>query len=230
MILRRTLLALAAAALASAAPLSNAWAQPANPRVVITTSLGAMTLELYADRAPITVANYLKYVDRKLFDGATFYRASKPPGQAANDYGTIQGGLQNNPKKVLPPIAHESTLKTGLKHLDGTISMGRHAPGTAQADWFICIGDMPYLDADPKDPKNPGFAAFGRLVDGKPVAEAILGMPTDPNAGVGAMKGEMLVKPVRILSIRRAPAAAAVPAPATPPSPAPAAPPASPTA
>jgi peptidyl-prolyl cis-trans isomerase A (cyclophilin A) len=214
MILRRTLLALAAAALASAAPLSNAWAQPANPRVVITTSLGAMTLELYADKAPITVANYLKYVDRKLFDGATFYRASKPPGQTANDYGTIQGGLQNDPKKVLPPIAHESTAKTGLKHTDGVISMGRHAPGTAQADWFICIGDMSYLDATATD---PGFAAFGKVVDGMPVAQAILGMPTDPNAGVGAMKGEMLVKPVRILSVRRAPAS-----PATSPAPAPA--------
>jgi len=226
MFLRRTLLALAAAATLAPA----AHAQPANPRVVITTTLGAMTLELYPDKAPVTVANYLKYVDRKLFDGATFYRASKPPGQAANDYGTIQGGLQNDPRKVLPPIAHESTQKTGLKHTDGTISMGRHAPGTAQADWFICIGDMPYLDADPKDPKTPGFAAFGRLVDGKPVAEAILGQPTDPNAGVGAMKGEMLVKPVRILSVRRAPPAApAPPAPATA-SPAPATPPATPPA
>ena len=219
MITKRLLLALAAAlALGSAA-----HAQAANPRVVITTTDGAMTLELFADKAPITTANFLKYVDRKLYDGATFYRASKPPGQIANDYGTIQGGLQNNPKKVLPPIAHESTLKTGLKHTDGTISMGRHAPGTAQADWFICIGDMPYLDADPKDPKNPGFAAFGRMVDGKPVAETILGQPTDPNAGVGAMKGEMLVKPVRILSIRRAPPAPAAmpaPAPATPASPA----------
>ena len=157
-------------------------------------------MELFADKAPITTANFLKYVDRKLYDGSKFYRASKPKGQVANDYGTIQGGLQNDPKKVLPPIAHESTAKTGLKHTDGTISMGRHAPGTAQADWFICIGDMPYLDADPKDPSNPGFAAFGRMIDGKPVAETILGEPTDPNAGVGAMKGEMLVKPVRIIS------------------------------
>jgi peptidyl-prolyl cis-trans isomerase A (cyclophilin A) len=218
--LRRTVLALAAATLACAAPSSPAWAQPPNPRVVITTAQGTITVELAADKAPITAANFLKYVDRKLFDGATFYRASKPPGQAANDYGTIQGGLQNDPKKVLPPIAHESTLKTGLKHTDGTISMGRHAPGTAQADWFICIGDMSYLDADPKDPKNPGFAAFGHVVDGMPVAQAILGMPTDPNAGVGAMKGEMLLKPVRILSIRRAPPAApAAPTAAVSPAP-----------
>lgn len=215
MLLRRTLLALLALAFAASLT-TGAHAQPPNPRVVITTTEGTLTLELFADKAPITTANFLKYVDRKLYDGATFYRASKPPGQAANDYGTIQGGLQNNPKKVLPPIAHESTLKTGLKHIDGTISMGRHAPGTAQADWFICIGDMPYLDADPKDPGNPGFAAFGRLVDGKPVAETLLGEPTDPNAGVGAMKGEMLVKPVKIISIRRAPAATTPPNPPSP--------------
>jgi len=220
MLIRRTLLALIAAA-SLAAP---AHAQTPNPRVIITTAEGTLTLELFADKAPITTANFLKYVDRKLYDGATFYRASKPPGQVSNDYGTIQGGLQNNPKKVLAPIAHESTLKTGLKHTDGTISMGRHAPGTAQADWFICIGDMPYLDADPKDPSNPGFAAFGRLTGGKPVAETILGQPTDPNAGVGAMKGEMLVKPVKIVSIRRAPPEA----PATPPATAPAAPAATP--
>jgi len=226
MLLRRTLLALAA----SFAVASAAHAETTNPRVVINTSLGSITLELFADKAPITTANFLKYVDRRLYDGATFYRASKPPGQASNDYGSIQGGLQNDPKKVLPPIAHESTAKTGLKHTDGTISMGRHAPGSAQADWFICIGDMPYLDATAKD---PGFAAFGRVVDGMPVAKQILGLPTDPKAGVGAMKGEMIARPLKITSIRRAPAAAApapsAPSPApqpAPPTPAPAAPPA----
>jgi peptidyl-prolyl cis-trans isomerase A (cyclophilin A) len=216
MLARRTLIAIAlAAGLAGSAPISQAWAQKPNPRVVITTSLGTITLELFADKAPVTTANFLKYVDRKLYDGATFYRASKPPGQASNDYGTIQGGLQNDPKKVLPPIAHESTAKTGLKHTDGAISMGRHAPGSAQADWFICIGDMPYLDATATD---PGFAAFGRVMDGMPVAKQILGLPVDPKAGVGAMKGEMLVKPLRITSIRRAPptASPALTAPASP--------------
>ena len=220
MLLRRTVLALAFAS-AIAAPV---FAQPANPRVVINTAQGSITLELFADKAPITTANFLKYVDRKLYDGATFYRASKPKGQTTNDYGTIQGGLQNDPKKVLPPIAHESTTKTGLKHTDGTISMGRHAPGSAQADWFICIGDMSYLDATPKD---PGFAAFGRVVDGMDVAKTILGLPVDPNAGVGAMKGEMLVKPLRISSIRRAPPAPPSNPPSVPPpSPATPAPPA----
>jgi peptidyl-prolyl cis-trans isomerase A (cyclophilin A) len=198
--------------------------------VVITTTQGAMTLELFADKAPITTGNFLKYVDRKLYDGATFYRASKPGAQATNDYGVIQGGLQNDPKKVLPPIAHESTTKTGLKHTEGTISMGRHAPGSAQADWFICIGDQPYLDATAKD---PGFAAFGRIVEGLPVAKQILGLPVDPKAGIGAMKGEMLLKPVRITSIRRAPPAQPTPAtppPATVPSPPATAPPSAPPA
>jgi peptidyl-prolyl cis-trans isomerase A (cyclophilin A) len=214
MLTRRILIALSAASLAAAAhaqsppppapaPEGPPSAVSTNPKVVLTTAQGDITIELFVDKAPITAKNYLKYVDRKLYDGATFYRASKPPGQAANDYGTVQGGLQNDPKKVLPPIAHESTLKTGILHKDGVISMGRRAPGTAQADWFICVGDMPYLDADPKDPKNPGFAAFGHVVSGMDVVQKILGLPTDPNRGEGAMKGEMLVKPVKIVSIRR---------------------------
>ena len=231
MIDKRTLLALSLAAVAlpawaqtppptpsgSAAPTAASPPAPSNPRVLIHTTLGDIALELYVDKAPITGRNFLKYVDRKLYDGATFYRASKPPGQTSNDYGSVQGGLQSDPRK-LPPIAHESTLKTGVLHKDGVISMGRFAPGTAQADWFICIGDMPYLDADSK---NPGFAAFGHVESGMEVAKAILGQPTDPNAGVGAMKGEMLVKPVKILTIRRLPAAApaavtSVAPPATP--------------
>lgn len=214
MLNRRLLIALATASLATAAQGQTPAAPPpaladgpaprapsTNPLVTLSTTQGDITIELFVDKAPITARNFLKYVDRKLYDGATFYRASKPPGQAANDYGTVQGGLQNDPKKVLPPIAHESTLKTGILHKDGVISMGRHAPGTAQADWFICIGDMSYLDADAK---QPGFAAFGHVVSGMDVAQKILGLPTDPNRGEGAMKGEMLVRPVKITSARRA--------------------------
>ncbi|WP_337187515.1 peptidylprolyl isomerase [Phenylobacterium sp.] len=187
---------------------------PANPRVRIETAHGAIVVELYRDKAPVTVANYLRYVDRGLFNGATFYRASRPPGYTATDYGSIQGGLQNDPAKVLPPIAHEPTTRTGLKHGDGTISMGRHAPGTAQADWFITLGDMSYLDADPKNPRGaPGFAAFGQVVEGLDVVKTIIALPVDPNRGEGAMKGEMLVRPVRITRISRA----AAPPPQSPP-------------
>jgi peptidyl-prolyl cis-trans isomerase A (cyclophilin A) len=215
MLTRRILIALAFAPSLAAAAQAQTPAAPAavpsgpapaastNPKVVLSTAQGDITVELFVDKAPITAKNFLKYVDKKLYDGATFYRASKPKGQVTNDYGTVQGGLQNDPAKVLPPIPHESNLKTGILHTDGVISMGRHAPGTAQADWFICVGDMSYLDADPKDPKNPGFAAFGHVVSGMDVVQKILGMPTDPNRGEGAMKGEMLVKPVKIVSVRR---------------------------
>ena len=123
MLTRRILIALSAASLAAAAhaqvqvppPPAAVTEGPApavstNPKVVISTAQGDITVELFVDKAPITAKNYLKYVDRKLYDGATFYRASKPPGQTANDYGTVQGGLQNDPAKVLPPIAHESNL------------------------------------------------------------------------------------------------------------------------
>ena len=198
---RRELLAFAAA-LAVAKP--AAAAEPDVTPVALATPLGRIVIGLETKRAPITAANFLKYVDRRLYDGASFYRASRPPGSAADDFGLVQGGLQNDPKKVLPPIAHESTLKTGLSHVDGTISMGRHAPGSAQADWFICLGDQTYLDADPQDPKTPGFAAFGRVTEGMEILKQILVMPVDPRKGEGAMKGEMLAKPVPILTARRA--------------------------
>ena len=198
---RRELLAFAAAL---AVPKPAAAAEPDVTPVALATPLGRIVIGLETKRAPITAANFLKYVDRRLYDGASFYRASRPPGSAADDFGLVQGGLQNDPKKVLPPIAHESTLKTGLSHVDGTISMGRHAPGSAQADWFICLGDQTYLDADPKDPKTPGFAAFGRVTEGMEILKQILVMPVDPRKGEGAMKGEMLAKPVPILTARRA--------------------------
>jgi peptidyl-prolyl cis-trans isomerase A (cyclophilin A) len=222
MIARRLILAL----LAAIALPTAAFA--ANPKVKLETAQGAIVIELYADKAPITVANFLKYTDRGLFNGAKFYRASRPPNYTATDYGSIQGGLQNDPKKVLPPIAHEPTTKTGLKHINGTISMGRHAPGTAQADFFITLGEQTYLDADPKDPKNPGFAAFGQVVEGIEVVQKIIGLPVDPNAGTGAMKGEMLKVPVRITKVSRyveppkpvaPPAPAPTPAPVTSPTP-----------
>ena len=225
--LRRTLIGLCAAFAATAvqaqtppaAPPAAPTPAPAkpNPRVKLETAQGGIVIELFADKAPVTVANYLKYVDRGLYNGATFYRASRPPGYAADDYGLIQGGLQNDPKRVLPPIAHESTIKTGLTHkTEGTISMGRHAPGSAQADWSITLGDMSYLDADPKDPKaNPGFAAFGQVVEGLEVVKKIIVLPTDPTRGEGAMKGEMLKQPIRITRVSRV---ALTPAPPIAPS------------
>lgn len=176
---------------------------PALPRVALETAEGRIVLELETAKAPITARNFLRYVDNRRFDGAVFFRASKTPG--APQYGLLQGGLQGDVSKMYPPIAHEPTTQTGLKHLDGTISMGRFAPGTARADFFILLGEAPYLDADPKQPgDNQGFAAFGRVVDGMEVVKKIHAMPLSATKGEGVMKGEILETPVKIVSARRA--------------------------
>jgi peptidyl-prolyl cis-trans isomerase A (cyclophilin A) len=193
---RRTLLA-AAAALAA----RPAWAQGARTRVRLETDKGAIVIELADEKAPVTVANFLHYVDTRRMDGAVFYRASRAPG--APTVGIIEGGVKD-PAKLFPPIAHESTATTGLKHLDGTLSMARFAPGTAAADFTICCGDAPYLDARPQDPgDNAGYAAFGQVTEGMDVARAILAMPTTGPADNPAMKGEIIDPPVRIVSARR---------------------------
>ncbi len=176
--------------------------KPATVRVDLETSEGKIVLELEKERAPVTTANFLRYVDLKRLDGASFYRATK----VAPGFGLIQGGTHGDPKRSLPPIAHEPTSKTGLTHLDGTISMARNAPGTASGDFFITIGTMPSMDADPSQPgDNLGFAAFGHVVEGMDIVRHILDEPTSPTAGEGVMKGQILVAPVKISSAHREP-------------------------
>lgn len=205
---RLALRALAAAALLAAAPaLAQAPASAPPPaatvKVTLTTSEGPIVLELQKDKAPITTANFLRYVDQKRYDGVTFYRASKTPN--APEFGLIQGGAQNDPARVLKPIAHESTTKTGLSHTDGAISMGRFNPGSATSDFFIVVGDMTYMDANPALPgDNLGFAVFGKVVEGMDTVRKILAAPTSPTKGEGVMKGEILAKPVKIITARRA--------------------------
>jgi peptidyl-prolyl cis-trans isomerase A (cyclophilin A) len=194
---RRHLLA-AAAAFA----VTPAWAQTAvRTRVRLETDKGVIVAELADDKAPITVANFLHYVDTRRFDGAAFYRAARAPG--APTIGLIEAGVRDA-AKLFPPIAHESTTMTGLRHLDGTLSMGRFAPGTATSDFSICCGDAPYLDAQPDQPgDNLGYAAFGQVTDGMDVARAILALPTTTDPQNPAMQGQMLDPPVRILIARR---------------------------
>jgi peptidyl-prolyl cis-trans isomerase A (cyclophilin A) len=173
-------------------------------RVNIDTPEGLIVLDLNLAKAPITAGNFLKYVDGKRFDGATFYRASHPPGDAT--YGVLQGGLQNDTEKLLKPIAHEPTTKTGILHRHGTISMARNAPGSATADFFICIGDQSYLDANPANPgDNLGFAAFGQVASGMLTVKKILAMPTGGKATNPVMKDEILARPVTMKTVRRAP-------------------------
>lgn len=176
--------------------------RPATVRVNLQTSAGPILLELEKERAPITTANFLRYVDQKRLDGANFYRAVK----VAPGFGLVQGGVRNDPRRVLPAIAHEPTSKTGLSHADATISMARGAPGTASGDFFITVGAMQSLDADPAQlGDNLGFAAFGRVVEGMDVIRKILDSPTSPTEGEGVMKGQMLAPTIRILTARRVP-------------------------
>ena len=172
-------------------------------RVSMKTSRGLITLDLNRGKAPVTANNFLRYVDAHRFDGSSFYRATRTKG--AETTGLIEGGLKNDPAKIFKSIAHESTAKTGLKHKDGTISMARRAPGTANADFFICIGDQPSLDADYPGGDGLGFAAFGQVTDGMDAVRAILAAPTSLTAGVGVMRGQMLSPVVGIISVRRAP-------------------------
>ena len=184
----------------ASAPAPAPAAKPATVRVALETAAGTITVEVETERAPITAGNFLRYVDQKRYDGTAFYRANP----VAANFGLIQGGTRNDPKRTLKPIPHEPTTKTGLSNTDGAISMARGAPGTATSDFFIIVGDMSGLDAKPDAPgDNLGFAAFGRVVEGMDVVHKILASPTSPTAGEGIMKGQMLEPKITILHARR---------------------------
>ena len=175
------------------------------PRVKIDTTVGSFTVEVETAKAPVTAANFLRYVDQKKLDGITFYRTCK----VADKFGFVQFGTNGDPKRTLPPIKHEPTTITGLKHLNGTLSTARLAPGSARGDFTVSVGDQPSFDADPTRPDdatktNLGYAAFGRVVDGMDVVLKIFDAPIDPNATVrGSFKGEVPAAPVKVLTARR---------------------------
>ena len=173
---------------------------PATVRVALTTSMGRIVLELEKERAPITTANFLRYVDQRRLDGVTFYRTVRVQPK----FGFVQFGVQNAPKRVLPPIKHEPTSQTGVQHVDGAISLARLAPGTGAGDFTISVGDQrPSLDADPSKPgDNLGYAAFGRVAEGMEVVHRIQDAPV---AAGGHFAGEQIAQPIVITTARRLP-------------------------
>ena len=180
-----------------------AIAQPAAPatvRVVLHTSEGDILVAVETARAPVTAANFLRYVDSRRLDGTEFYRAMRTgPG-----VGLVQGGVRD-PRRLFPPIAHESTAQTGLRHVEGALSMARLAPGSARADFSIMVGPQHYLDAGPGSGGDGlGYAVFGQVVEGMDVVRRILAAPTSPTEGEGVMRGQMLSPRIRILTARRA--------------------------
>jgi peptidyl-prolyl cis-trans isomerase A (cyclophilin A) len=191
------LLALLGASMPGAGAASPA-ASPKLPRVRIETERGVIDVEIDAVRAPLSAANFLRYVDAGRYDGGRFHRTVTLGNQPASPVKieVIQGGvLAGLEKQDFPPIALERTRDTGLRHVDGAISMARDGPDTATSDFFICVGNQPELDFGGKrNPDGQGFAAFGRVVAGLPVVRSIQ---------AATAQGQTLTPPVRILRVKR---------------------------
>jgi peptidyl-prolyl cis-trans isomerase A (cyclophilin A) len=171
----------------------------ARPVIAIDTSLGTIRAELYPDRAPATVANFLRYVDAHFFDGTAFYRTvtTRPDNQPDKTIklDVIQGGADDK-RPGYAPIALERTSVTGVAHLDGAISMARDGPDTATSEFFICVGDQKELDfGGRRNPDGQGFAAFGKVIEGMDVVRRIHDAP---------VTAERLTPPIAILRITRA--------------------------
>ena len=163
---------------------------------IIETSFGSIQIELYPEKATVTVANFLKYVDAKLYDGTSFFRVCTPENEKERKIKiqVIQGG--DIPEvKQFAPIPIETTQQTGIKHEDGTLSMARDTPNSATCSFFICVNDQPELDfAGKRNPDGQGFAAFGKVTKGMNVVKEIQAQK---------VKGQYLINPVTIQSIRR---------------------------
>ncbi|WP_436977161.1 peptidylprolyl isomerase [Sphingomonas tagetis] len=196
MLVRPAFLLVPAILLTAAAPPEPA-PEPASVRVRLVTSAGNITLALDARRAPKTVANFLYYIDDGRFEGTEFYRSSRRRTDPRT--GLVQGGIGTDARRILPSVPLEPTSRTGIRHLDGTISMAHGLdPHSGAGNFSIMVGDNPGLDARPG---NPGFAAFGKVIGGMDVVRRILAMPT--GGGRGVMRGQMILKPVRIVRAQR---------------------------
>jgi peptidyl-prolyl cis-trans isomerase A (cyclophilin A) len=202
------LLALTLGPALMAAPARKTLAAVALPdavRVSLVTTLGPILVELDVKHAPITATNFVRYVEQKRFDGISFYRVLKF-NWGTQPNGLIQAGTRGDPKRILKPIAHEPTTQTGILHTTGTLSMARFAPGTANGDFFIMLADTPGFDAKPGGASEDlGYAAFGHVIGGMDIARKVFEAPISPTLGEGAMRGQMIAAPVKILTARRVP-------------------------
>jgi len=155
-------------------------------RVVLRTTLGDIEVEVDTARATVTAGNFLRYVDGGYYDGGRFHRTVRLDNQPGKTVliEVVQAGVSPTPARAgFPPIPLERTKDTGLRHVDGAISMARDGPDSATSDFFICIGDQPSLDfGGQRNPDGQGFAAFGHVVSGMDVVEKIAKVPTG-NAG-----------------------------------------------
>jgi cyclophilin family peptidyl-prolyl cis-trans isomerase len=171
---------------------TGSTARAANPVVVMETNMGTIVIELYEDKAPITVKNFLQYVDDKHYDGTIFHRVI--------DGFMIQGGGYEpglKERKTRPPIKNESN--NGLSNLRGTIAMARTSePDSATAQFFINVKDNTFLDrANARD--KVGYCVFGRVIEGMDVVDKIKAVKTTRKG----FHDDVPEKDVIILSVRR---------------------------
>ncbi len=166
------------------------------PVLTMETSLGEIECEIDTINAPLTALNFLNHVQMDTYKNAVFYRVVRPNNQpySKTKIEVIQGGLfADEEVDKIKPIAHETTKKTGLKHLNGTISMARNEPGSASTEFFICVGNQPELDFGGKrNPDEQGFAAFGKVIKGMDVVRKI---QTQKDTS------QYLIEPVKILKM-----------------------------
>lgn len=166
--------------------------------VVVETTAGNIEVQVDTVAAPITASNFLRYVDAGFYTDGSFFRVVRMDNQPSDSIQieVIQGGANPDQREsFFDPIVLERTGSTGLKHLDGTISMARGGPDSATHSFFICIGDQPSLDqGGMRNPDAQGFAAFGQVTKGMDIVAAIQ---------LGVAEGQTLIDPVRILGIQR---------------------------
>lgn len=192
------------------APVTAAVEVDTRPYVEITTDAGKIVIRLETRRAPVTTANFLRYVDSKrMATTFKFYRTTRSWGEGNR---LVQAGNRGDARLNYPPIAHEPTNGTGLTHCKGAVAMARSAPGDATSDFFILLSDIPGFDANPGGSgDNAGFAVFGEVISGLDAAEKIYAAPISPTKGEGVMVGQMLEPEFKILAARRIPAPADAP-------------------
>ncbi len=172
----------------------------ATVRIAIRTTLGVFEAELYRRAAPATVENFLRYVTGGYYTGGLIHRTVKKDNQPDKPDSikieVIQATIGSlYAQYALPPIEIETTRQSGLKHLDGTLSMARDEPNTAQYEFFICIGDQPQLNFGGKrNPDGQGFAAFGRVIKGMDIVRKIQ---------QSRAAGQALMPPIMIIGITR---------------------------
>ena len=200
-------LAAATAVVLSLAFAPAAEAQGAKPvRVRVQTTLGDIVLELDPAKAPNTTANFLKYVDAGHYDGGTFHRTVKMDNQPESPVKieVIQAGVAEDKAKAgFPPIALERTTVTGLKHVDGAVSMARGAADSATSGWFICVNDQPSLNfGGVRNADGQGFAAFGRVVSGMDVVRKIQQAPSSSNR-TSNTEAQKLTPPIGVTKLSR---------------------------